>query len=448
MKKAAYLGLNLVVQRPPFPRSTPPCQRVPAVSIDCPVSQFSGRADGDSSRGSPADVGQAIEAEVAEWIDARAHLVDEQGRRQVVRNGLLPKRKITTGVGQVEVQQPRVRDRRPAEQAEPFTSKILPPYLRKTKSIEELIPWLYLKGVSTGDFSEALKALVGPDCPGLSATTVTRLKSVWEEEFQEWNQRSLEGKQYVYVWADGVHFNIRLEEDRQCILVLMGATADGKKELIAVVDGFRESEQSWKGLLLDVKARGLAIDPKLAIGDGALGFWKALQASVSEDTRATLLGPQDGQRAGQTAQAAAAGSEGEDCTTSGWPTRGQHANQAFDLFVETYEAKYPEGRRVPDEGSRSALGLLRLPGRALDSPADDQPDRIHLRHGAVANETDQGERLSDRLPDDGLQADAIGIEEMAALNGSNCYPTSFKESLSSTESNKNKPPPEKLIHNF
>ncbi len=140
-----------------------------------------------------------------------------------------------------------------------------------------MIPWLYLKGISTGDFSEALKALVGPEAKGLSATTVTRLKAVWEKEYQEWNKRSLEGKQYVYVWADGVHFNIRLEEDRQCILVLMGATADGKKELIAVVDGYRESEQSWKGLLLDVKARGLVIDPKLAIGDGALGFWKAMR---------------------------------------------------------------------------------------------------------------------------------------------------------------------------
>ena len=204
---------------------------------------------------------EMIQQEVVDWLADRAHLRDEQGRRQVVRNGYLPEREIIRGLGPIAVRQPRVRDRRPADEAEPFNSKILPPYLRKTKSVEELIPWLYLKGVSTGDFSDALKALVGPDCPGLSATTVTRLKGVWETEFQEWNQRSLEGKQYVYVWADGVHFNIRLEEDRQCILVLMGATADGKKELIAVADGFRESEQSWKGLLLDVKARGLKLAP-------------------------------------------------------------------------------------------------------------------------------------------------------------------------------------------
>jgi transposase-like protein len=220
---------------------------------------------------------RAIEAEVAAWIDDHAHLKDESGRRQVVRNGSHPERTILTGLGPIEVKQPRVHDRRPPEQRETFTPAVLPPYLRRTKSLDELIPWLYLKGVSTGDFPEALKALLGPDAPGLSANTVTRLKAAWEEEHQVWSKRSLKGKQYVYVWADGVHFNIRLEEGRQCILVLMGATADGKKELIAIADGFRESEQSWKELLLDCKARGLEIEPHLAIGDGALGFWKAMR---------------------------------------------------------------------------------------------------------------------------------------------------------------------------
>jgi len=286
-------------------------------------------------------LGQMIQQEVDDWLAEHEHLRDEHGHRQVVRNGFLPKRKITTGVGPVEVEQPRVRDRRPPEEAEPFNSKILPPYLRKTKSIEELIPWLYLKGVSTGDFSDALRALVGPECPGLSATTVTRLKAVWEEEFQEWNKRSFQGKQYVYVWADGVHFNIRLEEDRQCILVLLGATADGKKELIAVVDGFRESEQSWKGVLLDMKARGLAIDPKLAIGDGALGFWKALR-QVYPKTReqrcwvhktANVLDQMPKRLQPEAKQKL------HDIWLS--DTR-EHANQAFDLFLRTYEAKYPK----------------------------------------------------------------------------------------------------------
>jgi len=284
---------------------------------------------------------EMIQAEVEDWLAKRAHVRDEQGRRQVVRNGHLPEREITTGVGQVKVKQPRVRDRRPAEEAEPFTSKILPPYLRRTKSIEELIPWLYLKGISTGDFSEALKALLGPDAPGLSATTVTRLKAVWEEEYREWSRRSLEGKQYVYVWVDGVHFNIRLEEDRQCILVLLGATADGKKELIALADGYRESEQSWLGLLLEVKGRGLAMDPKLAIGDGALGFWKAVRQvwpNIREQRcwvhkTANVLDklPKRLQE------------EAKQKLHDIWMAdTKQHAHEAFDLFVKTYEAKYPK----------------------------------------------------------------------------------------------------------
>lgn len=284
---------------------------------------------------------QMIQQEVEDWLVERAHLRDEQGRRQVVRNGYLPEREITTGVGLVKVQQPRVRDRRPADQAEPFSSKILPPYLRKTKSIEELIPWLYLKGVSTGDFSEALKALLGPEAPGLSATTVTRLKTVWEDEYRQWNERSLEGKRYAYIWADGVHFNIRLEEDRQCILVLMGATADGKKELIAVVDGFRESEQSWLALLLDVKARGLAIDPQLAVGDGALGFWKALPQVYPQSREQRCWTHKTANVLDQLPKRLQ--SEAKHKLHQIWmaDTRA-HACEAFELFVKIYRGKYPK----------------------------------------------------------------------------------------------------------
>jgi transposase-like protein len=282
---------------------------------------------------------QAIQAEVAAYLDAHAHLRDEAGHRQVVRNGSLPQRTILTGIGPVEVQQPRVQDRRPSDQREKFTSAILPPYLRKAKSIEELIPWLYLKGISTGDFSEALAALLGPQAKGLSAATVTRLKAVWQQDYETWSKRSLAGKHYVYVWADGVHFNIRLEEDRQCILVLMGATADGRKELIAVGDGYRESEQSWKALLLDCQARGLTVAPALAIGDGALGFWKALR-QVFPTTReqrcwvhktANVL---DKLPKGQQPKAKAML---HDIWQAG--TKAE-AEKAFDLFVATWEAKY------------------------------------------------------------------------------------------------------------
>jgi transposase-like protein len=219
--------------------------------------------------------------------------VDEKGHRLVVRNGHHRERTIQTGLGSVVVKAPRVEDRRPVgrnedgesiDQAgrlvERFQSKILPPDLRRTKSIEALIPWLYLKGISTGDFSEALAALLGKDAPGLSASTVVRLNEVWQTEFAAWSKRSLAGKRYAYFGVDGVHFNVRLEDtenQRQCILVVMGATPEGKKELVAVQDGYRESEQSWKELLLDLKARGLEQGPKLATGDGALGFWKAIR---------------------------------------------------------------------------------------------------------------------------------------------------------------------------
>jgi putative transposase len=292
-------------------------------------------------RGARTLLAQAIEAEVAAWIEGRSHLKDEGGRRQVVRNGHHPERTIQTGLGDVEVKQPRVLDRRPAEQRERFSSAILPPYLRRTKSVEELIPWLYLKGISSGDFTEALQALLGPEAPGLSATTVTRLKATWEGEYQTWSKRSLEGTSYVYVWADGVHFNIRLEGGRQCILVLMGATAEGKKELIAVADGYRESEQSWRELLLDVKARGLEVEPSLAIGDGALGFWKAI-AQVWPSTKAQRCWvhksanvldklPKGAQPKAKSALHAIYEAE----------TRAD-AEKAFDLFVTTYEAKYPK----------------------------------------------------------------------------------------------------------
>ncbi len=266
---------------------------------------------------------------------------DERGHRLVVRNGYHNKRKITTGLGQLEVEQPRVHDRRGPGEREKFSSKILPPYLRKTKSIEELIPWLYLKGISTGGMNEALQSLLGPACPGLSASTVTSLKKTWEEEFGQWNRRSLEGKRYVYVWADGVHFNIRLEEDRQCILVLMGVTPEGKKELIAIHDGFRESEQSWKELLLDVKARGLTVDPQLATGDGALGFWKALPQVFSQTREQRCWVHKTANVLDKLPKRIQSGAK--EMIHQIWmaDTRA-HAEQALDLFAETYRAKYPK----------------------------------------------------------------------------------------------------------
>jgi putative transposase len=327
---------------------------------------------------------QAIEAEVATWIDAHAHLKDQTGRQQVVRNGHLPERTIQTGIGPIEVKQPRVRDRRPADERESFTSAILPPYLRKTRSLEGLIPWLYLKGVSTGDFAEALQAILGPDAPGLSAATVTRLKAVWEAEHDAWSKRSLKGKHYVYVWADGVHFNIRLEGGRQCILVLMGATAEGKKELIAIADGYRESEQSWKELLLDCKARGLEVEPALAIGDGALGFWKAMRR-VWDSTREQrcwvhkMANVLDKLPKGSQPKAKGMLHEIYQAETKA------EAEKAFDLFVKTYEAKYPKAAECLAKDREALLTFYDFPGEhwvhiRTTNPIESVFATVRLRH--------------------------------------------------------------------
>lgn len=281
---------------------------------------------------------KAIEAEAAAIIGQYQELKDEQGRQRVVRNGHLPERTIQTGIGAVAVKAPRVRDRAGEMK---FHSSILPPYLRRTRSLEELLPWLYLKGLSTSDFSSALTALLGKDAPGLSANTISRLKEVWKTEHEQWARRSLSGKEYVYLWADGIYFGVRLEDARQCMLVLIGATADGKKELLGIADGYRESEESWKELLLDLKRRGLEIQPKLATGDGSLGFWKALpqvfgttcaQRCWKHKTANVLNYLPKGLQAKAKAQLNQISmAEGRAA-----------ADQALDHFLLSYEAKYPK----------------------------------------------------------------------------------------------------------
>jgi transposase-like protein len=207
---------------------------------------------------------QAIAAEVADLLGHYQDLRDERGRARLVRNGYLPEREVQTGIGPVSVKAPRVHDRHQGEEKLRFNSSILPKYLRRSRSLEELIPWLYLKGVSTGDFQEALAALLGSNAPGLSASTISRLKGVWSQEFAAWQKRELSGKRYVYIWVDGVYFNVRSDESKHCILIVIGATEEGKKELIAISDGYRESEQSWREVLLDLQARGLTVDPTLS----------------------------------------------------------------------------------------------------------------------------------------------------------------------------------------
>jgi putative transposase len=288
----------------------------------------------------------AIENEVAEYIERQAALRDDEGRRLVVRNGRLPARQIQTGLGLVEVQQPRVHDRRIDEQGQRrrFSSAILPPYLRRTKSLDELIPWLYLRGISTGDFTEALQALLGPQAKGLSATNIVRLKESWQQEWKSWSKQSLAEKVYAYLWADGIYFNIRLEEpdnNRQCILVLMGATAEGRKELIAITDGYRESADSWRELLLDVKLRGLRTSPKLATGDGALGFWAALRELYPQTQEQRCWVHKTANILDKMPKSLH--EKAKAMLQEIWmaPNR-EKASEAFDLFVQTFEAKYPK----------------------------------------------------------------------------------------------------------
>ncbi len=305
----------------------------------------------------------AIKSEVDTYLAHRSDLTDEQGRKQVVRNGYLPQRNITTPMGDVDVQQPRVRDRRPQGEAEKFQSAILPPYLRKTRSMEDLIPWLYLRGVSTGDFTEALQALLGPEVKGLSATTVTRLKESWRTEYEQWCRRSLADKHYVYVWADGVYFNVRLEDernDKQCILVLLGATADGRKELIGLTDGYRESEQSWAELLQDVRSRGLTTEPRLVIGDGQLGLWKAV-GKIWPTARwqrcwvhktANVLNKLPKRMQGKA----------KSMLREIWqaPTRAT-AEQAFDAFTTAFEAKDPKAVQCLSKDRAELLSFFERP---------------------------------------------------------------------------------------
>ena len=226
----------------------------------------------------------AFEVEIQKHIDKYKDIKTDEGKNIVVRNGYLPEREIISGIGPLKVKQPRVDDRELPEE-ERFTSKILPRYLRRTPSIDNLIPVLYLKGISTNDFTTALASILGEGVKGLSATNIVRLKQIWEYEYEQWSKRDLSAKQYVYFWVDGIYCNVRLDDQRSCLLVIMGADEHGNKELIAVNDGFRESKTALKEILLDLKQRGLKNGPKLAIGDGALGFWGALDEVFSETKR-------------------------------------------------------------------------------------------------------------------------------------------------------------------
>jgi len=282
----------------------------------------------------------ALEAEITDFIEHYKELRDANSRQRIVRNGYLPEREIQTGVGQIKARVPRSRDRQVDGSSIRFSSTLLPPYLRRSRSIDELLPWLYLKGISTGGFGEALAALLGKDAPGLSPSTIGRLKSKWCSELDKWKNQDLSDKRYVYWWADGIYCKVRMEE-KQCLLVIIGVREDGRKELVALEDGYRESELSWKVVLRDLKDRGLEIGPELAIGDGSLGFWNAMNDFYQETKwqrcwvhkTANVLNclPKSLQpKAKQQLQAIWMASNKEE------------ADKNFNTFVELYQAKYPK----------------------------------------------------------------------------------------------------------
>jgi len=283
----------------------------------------------------------ALENEIQEYIDAHSSLVDKNGKRIIVRNGYLPERAIASGIGKINIKQPRARIRREGFREEIFTSKILPRYLRRMPSIDNLIPVLYLKGISTNDFPKALSSILGEGAKGLSPTNIVRLKNSWEDDYNKWARRDLSNKEYVYFWVDGIHFNIRLEDDKTCILVIIGADKYGNKELVAVNDGYRESKISWGEILLDLKQRGLNNPPKLAIGDGALGFWSALDEVFPETKRqrcwvhktANILDklPKSLQPKAKRMIYEIYMAENEE-----------NALKAYNHFIKTFEAKYPK----------------------------------------------------------------------------------------------------------
>lgn len=281
----------------------------------------------------------ALVQEQMEFLEKYSHLVTETGLSRFVKNGFLPERELHMPAGKIPVKAPRIRDRSREDSIE-FKSNILPKYLRKTRELDELIPFLYLKGISTNDFSEVLTAICGEKA-SLSPATVVRLKSIWQEEFNEWNKRDISDREYVYWWADGVYFNSRMEENKNCLLVIIGATTAGNKEIVAMQSGFRESEISWQDLFLDLKKRGLKQGPKLATGDGALGFWKALKKEFPKTKEQRCWVHKTGNVLDKMPKSIQ--KQAKDKIHAIYMSDSkENALKAFDTFVTLYEAKFPK----------------------------------------------------------------------------------------------------------
>ena len=310
---------------------------------------------------------QAVELEVQAFLAERAALQLPDGRARLVRHGHGPEREVQTGIGPVAVSRPKVRDRGAGESGERirFTSAILPRWARRTRSLDALLPTLYLRGISTGDFQEALSALLGKDAPNLSPSVVGRLTAEWQADYDRWQERDLSARRYVYVWADGVYMQARMEERAECMLVLIGATPEGRKELVGFQIGVRESAQSWRELLVDVKRRGLAIAPEIAVGDGALGFWKALDEVLPTTRHQRCWLHKAANLLNKVPKSVQGAMKADIREISAAPTRAA-AEAAIAIFVEKYGAKYPKAVECLTRDRDALLAFFDLPAEHWD----------------------------------------------------------------------------------
>jgi len=350
---------------------------------------------------------EAVEVELSEFLRQFAGKALNDGRLAVIRNGYHPEREIQTGIGPVPVKIPKVRSRDGVPVS--FRSALVPPYIRKTASLEAAVPWLYLKGVSTGEMAEALKVLVGPEARGLSASTVARLKQSWSEDYKAWRGQTLDRERWVYIWADGVYSGLRAEDAKLCALVIIGVNERGEKRFLAIEDGVRESTQSWREILLHLKARGMNA-PKLGIGDGAMGFWSALD-EVYPDTRhqrcwmhktSNVLNcvPKSIQPKVKSA------------LHEIWQAETRHdASRAFDLFIDAYEAKYPKATHTLQKDREELLAFYDFPATHWQSLRTTNP--IESTFGTIRHRT---KRSKGCLTRDGMLHMMFKLSECAEKN--------------------------------
>ena len=352
----------------------------------------------------------AIAAEFEEYLSGFSAERLADGRQRVVRNGHLAWREILTGIGGVEVRVPKSRSR--SGSPTPFRSSLVPRYIRRSASLEAAVPWLYLHGVSTGQMREAVAALVGADAArGLSANVVSRLKRVWDEEYRSWCRRHLHDD-WVYLWADGIHSGLRGEDGRLCVLVVIGVNARGEKHFLAIEDGVRESTQSWREVLLGMKQRGFTRPAKLAVGDGALGFWSALSEVYPQTRTQRCWMHKSGNVLNYLPKSSQPKAKQDLHEIWMAETRAQ-AERAFNDWIERYEDKYPKATGLSGAGSGGTLGVLRLPRRPLDAPSHHQRDRVGLRHHPSSKFTRQGLRHAPEHALDDLQDGHVRREILA-----------------------------------